>query len=178
MAAGPLVGQARGMDEDALVEALRRGDEEAFTTLVARHGTLLRHVALRYVGDAALAEDVVQETWLAVLVGIERFERRSSLKTWVMSIAANRARSRHAREPRSMPLSLVREDAPSPNPGPEATALAREAFDVAGAAVRALPPRQHEVIVRAVAGVRRPGTNERVLLHRARTSVRAALDAY
>jgi RNA polymerase sigma-70 factor, ECF subfamily len=166
------------MDEDALVEALRRGDEDAFARLVANHGALLRRVALRYVGDAALAEDVVQETWLAVLVGIERFEQRSSLKTWMLSIVANRARTRHAREPRNVPLSAVGDDAPSQQPGPEATLLAREAFAVAGAAVRALPARQHDVIARAVGGRRRPGTNERVLLHRARTSVRAALEAY
>src|SRR3954468_13857481 len=178
MAAASPVGEARGMDEDALVEALRRGEEQAFAMLVERHGALLRRVALRYVGNAELADDVVQETWLAVLEGIGRFEQRSSVKTWMLSIVANRARTRVAREPRNVPLSSLGDDAPSQRPGPEAALLAREAACVAGAAMRALPARHHDVIVRAVAGRRRPGINERVLLHRARTSVRAALDAY
>ena len=166
------------MDENALVEALRRGEEQAFAAVVERDGALLRRVAQRYVGDAGLADDVVQETWLAVLEGIDRFEQRSSLKTWMMSIAANRARTRHAREPHNVPLPLIGDEAPSPQPGPEAALLAREALGVAGAALRALPERQHDVVVRTVAGRRRSGTNERVLLHRARTSIQAALDAY
>jgi RNA polymerase sigma-70 factor (ECF subfamily) len=173
------------MDEHRLVAALRRGDEEAFEALVARYGGLMSRVARRYVDSPALAEEVVQETWLAVLEGIGRFEERSSLKTWLLSILVNRARTRHAREARSLPLP---EDAPSLRPGPEAALLARERLGVAGAAVRALPARQHDVIVlRDLAGWSTQAVaatlglsdgNERVLLHRARATVRAALDAY
>src|SRR4051794_30468205 len=132
------------MDEAALVQALQRGDEEAFAGLVERYGRLMSRVAFGYVGSAALAEDVVQETWLAVVEGIERFEGRSSLKTWLLSIVANRARTRHGREARSVPLSA--DSLTSPHADPEAAALTREALGVASAAVRALPRRQRDVI--------------------------------
>ena len=84
-------------DERALVAALRRGDEAAFVALVARHGASLLRVARTFVRDRAVAEEVVQETWLAVLSGIDRFEGRSSLKTWIYQILSNRARTRAVR---------------------------------------------------------------------------------
>src|SRR4051794_7754999 len=135
------------MDEHVLVEALRRGDEEAFGALMERYGRLMSSVALRYLGSAALAEEVVQETWLAVVEGIGRFEQRSTLKTWLLGILVNRALTRRDRESRSIPLSAaLYENAPSRRAGPEAAVLAREALGVAGAAVRSLPERQRDVI--------------------------------
>src|SRR2546423_10617129 len=135
------------MDEAALVQAMRRGDEAAFAALVARYALVMSRVAYRYLGRTGLAEDVVQETWLAVVEGIDRFEGRSTLKTWLLGILANRARTRRDREARSIPLSLVAEEAPSRSAGPEAAVLAREALGVAGVALRALPRRQQDVIV-------------------------------
>jgi RNA polymerase sigma-70 factor, ECF subfamily len=74
-------------------DRLRAGDELAFRMLVTRHHSSMRRVALSYVPSAAIADDVVQETWLAVIRGLDRFEQRSSLKTWIFGILVNRARS-------------------------------------------------------------------------------------
>src|SRR2546423_14472994 len=126
------------MDEAALVQAMRRGDEAAFAALVARYALLMSRVAYRYLGSTALAEDVVQETWLAVVEGIDRFEGRSTLKTWLLGILANRARTRRDREARSIPLSMVAEEAPSRSAGPAAAALVRQAPRVVPAAGPAL----------------------------------------
>src|SRR5689334_7999108 len=90
-----------------LIAALRRGDEQAFMTLVRRYGAQMLRVARMYVASDAAAEDVVQETWLAVLKGIERFEGRSSLRTWLFRILVNRARTRGAREARQTPFSAL-----------------------------------------------------------------------
>ena len=91
------------VDDAALVERLRGGDEEAFVMLVERyHGPLLR-LATTFVPSPAVAEEVVQETWLGVVKGIERFEGRSSLKTWLFRILVNRARSTGVRERRTIP---------------------------------------------------------------------------
>ncbi len=91
-------------DDAAFLAALRAGDERAFTRLVERyHGSLLRTV-LAYVRDREVAEEVVQETWIAVLNGLDRFEGRSSLGTWIFRIATFRARSRARRERRTIPL--------------------------------------------------------------------------
>ncbi len=88
--------------EDELLPQLRRGDEEAFTALVKElHGSLLR-LARTFLKDAAVAEEMVQETWLAVLEGLDRFEGRSSLKTWIFSILANKARTRAVRDGREV----------------------------------------------------------------------------
>src|SRR3954470_12808037 len=98
-------------DDHALVERLRAGDEEAFMDLVVRWSPAMMRVARMYVPTAAIAEDVVQETWLAALQGLDRFEERSSLRTWVFSILVNRARTRGQRERRSVPFaSLAREE--------------------------------------------------------------------
>jgi RNA polymerase sigma-70 factor (ECF subfamily) len=203
-------------NEPRLVDALRSGDEEAFAWIVRRyHGALLRYAGV-FVADRAVAEEVVPETWLGVIRGIGTFEARSSVRTWIFNILANRARTRGAREARSVPMSALaarelEDDAPVPGPehfrpddaprwaghwaiapqpwnAPEARLLAAESRAVLDAAIAALPPVQREVIMlRDVVGMDaeevcgRMGLtdgNQRVLLHRARTRVRAALDAY
>ncbi len=203
-------------DEPTLVDALRSGDEDAFAWLVRRyHGPLLRYAGV-FVADRAVAEEVVQETWLGVIRGIGAFEARSSVRTWIFQILANRARTRGVREARSVPMSALvaqelEEDAPvfgpdhfrpddaprwaghwaiAPQPwnAPEARLLAAESRAVLDAAIAALPPAQREVItLRDVLGVEAEEVcrrmeltdgNQRVLLHRARSRVRAAFDAY
>src|SRR5215470_2211665 len=99
-----------------VVDALRRGDEEAFMTLVRRYGAQMLRVARMYVASDAAAEDVVQETWLAVLNGIERFEGRSSLRTWLFRILVNRARTRGVRDARSTPFSSLGRDVEGDEP--------------------------------------------------------------
>jgi RNA polymerase sigma-70 factor (ECF subfamily) len=97
-------------DDDLLVERLRAGDEEAFMDLVRRWSPSMLRVARMYVPSQAVAEDVVQETWLGVLNGIDRFEGRSSLRTWVFSILVNRARTRGERERRTVPFASLAGD--------------------------------------------------------------------
>lgn len=93
--------------DQALVERLRTGDEASFVALLDRyHGALLR-LAMIYTADRAVAEEVVQETWLGVIEGIKRFEGRSSLKTWIFRILLNQARKRGVRESRSIPFSAM-----------------------------------------------------------------------
>ena len=90
------------MDADAaLLDAVRGGDEVAFATLVQRYHPLLLRVAETTVGSRAVAEEAVQDTWLAVLRGVDRFEGRSSLKTWLYRILLNRARTAGGREQRA-----------------------------------------------------------------------------
>jgi RNA polymerase sigma-70 factor, ECF subfamily len=188
-----------------LVEALREGDEEAFAELVDRyHGSLVR-VARMYVRDGATAEEVAQETWLAVLGGIDRFEARSSVKTWLFRILTNRAKTRGEREARSIPFSSMGEpdhpaaepdDPPELTPGlwrswegdPEERLLAGEAREVILATIETLPPTQRATItLRDIEGLSAEevcnvldvsDTNQRVLLHRARSTVRRALERY
>lgn len=112
---------ARASAEDtALVKRLLNGDEVAFTGLVEQyHGRLLR-LAMVFVSDRASAEEVVQDTWLAVLTGLGSFEGRSGLKTWIFSILTNRAKTRGQRDKRSVPFSALsnqdREDEPAVHP--------------------------------------------------------------
>jgi RNA polymerase sigma-70 factor (ECF subfamily) len=94
-------------DELRLVEALRRGEDAAFVMLINQYHTPLLRLALLYVSDRTQAEEVVQETWIAVLQGIHRFEARSSLKTWLFRILMNRARTHAQREGRSVPFSAL-----------------------------------------------------------------------
>jgi RNA polymerase sigma-70 factor, ECF subfamily len=172
---------ARPRSDDAeLVARLRAGEEDAFVELVARYAPAMLRIARLYVPSRAVAEEVVQETWLAVLTGIGRFEGRSSLKTWLFRIHINRALSRGAKEGRSIPFSSLarRElDADDPSvepdrfrrgedrPGwwgsppeqwaepPEASALGRETLSVVERAAASLPPAQRAVILlRDVAG--------------------------
>jgi len=158
-------------DETELIAALRRGDEATFMALVERFNGALLRVAQSYVGSWAVAEEVVQETWLGVLQGIGRFEGRSSLKTWIFRILANRARTRGVREGRSIPFADLGADADEPAVDaeqflpaghpyagwwaaypaswegvPEERLLAREARERIEAAIAVLPPSQRTVI--------------------------------
>jgi RNA polymerase sigma-70 factor (ECF subfamily) len=203
--------RAKGETDAELVERLRAGDESAFEQLVDEYGPSMLRVAGLYVRDRAVAEEVVQETWLAVLKGIDRFEGRSSLKTWIFRILANRAKTRGEREGRSVPLSAIGgaepgeasvdpdrffgPDGPAPfgwaappRDWPQKRVLDREALGVIEAAIEKLPPNQQTVIrLRDVEGwspqevaeaLEISDGNQRVLLHRARSKVRAALEDY
>jgi RNA polymerase sigma-70 factor (ECF subfamily) len=207
---------AGGTDEEAaMVNALLQGDERAFEWLVQQHHTTLVRLALRYVHDPAVAEDVAQETWLHVLKGLPRFQFRSSLKTWMSQILMNRARTRARRDRRSLPFAdtwlatlaegeaAVDQDrfvpsdsstnadrwASAPRPfAPEERVLAEETRSVVQGAIADLPVAQREVItLRDIEGqsavevcntLGLTETNQRVLLHRARSRVRAALEQY
>lgn len=194
--------------EQSLLKRLLAGDESAFETLVGAYHDRLIRLARTYVRTEALAADVVQETWLAVLRGLPRFEGRSSLRTWIFHVLANRARTHAVREGRFVPFTeLSSADATEPDgPGgdwflesgawreppapwsstnPESMALNEELQRALDAAVDALPESQRAVLVlRDMEGLS-PGeacnildlseTNQRVLLHRARTKVRRAL---
>ncbi len=198
----------------ALVRALRAGDEIAFMMLVERYQGQLLRVARMYVASHAVAEEVVQEAWLGVLKGLDAFEGRSSLRTWIFRILVNIARTRGQRERRSVPFSSLWAaegeepaveperflpeserwtghwaDAPSSwETVPEERLLSSETLAHVGAAIEALPPNQREVIrMRDVLGWSSPEvcnaldiseTNQRVLLHRARSKVRRALEGY
>ena len=94
-------------DEQRLIASLRAGDESAYEMLIDRYHSSLLRLAMMYVSSRAVAEEVVQETWLGVLQGLARFEGRSSLKTWIFRILTNRARTRGQREGRSIPFSAV-----------------------------------------------------------------------
>ena len=202
----------KGESDAELVERLRAGDEGAFEQLVEEYGPSMLRVAGLYVRDRAVAEEVVQETWLAVLNGIDRFEGRSSLKTWIFRILANRAKTRGEREGRSIPLSAIGGDpeaddasvdpdrffgadgpapfgwAAPPRDWPQKRVLDREALGVIEQAIEKLPASQQAVIrLRDVEGwspqevaeaLEISDGNERVLLHRARSKVRAALEDY
>jgi len=192
---------------------LRAGDERAFEALVDRHYGMMLAVARGYVRTRSVAEEVVQEAWLGVLNGIDRFEGRSSLKTWIMRIVANIAMSRGEREARSLPFSAFASEQDEPvvdperfrdetdgfpghwraYPGnwaslPDEALLGRETLDVVMRAIEELPMPQRVVItMRDVAGCSAEevcGTldvsdgNQRVLLHRARSQVRNALERH
>jgi RNA polymerase sigma-70 factor (ECF subfamily) len=194
-------------DDAELVAALRAGDERAFMELVREYSPGMRRLALTFVRSPSLADDVVQEAWLGVLRGLDRFEGRSSLRTWIYTIVANIARTRAKREARSVPLSALgargeeAEDEASVDPDrfladghwarpvePWRAVLDAEARAVIEGAIAQLPPRQREVIeLRDVQGwsaedvrnvLELSETNQRVLLHRARSKVRAALEEY
>jgi RNA polymerase sigma-70 factor, ECF subfamily len=153
--------------DEQILAALKRGDETAFVRLVEQHQGLMLRVALRYVRTRAVAEEVVQETWVAVLHGLDRFEARASLKTWIFRILTNRAISRGDREGRVLPFSsLGDDDGPAVDPDrfrppgaqwaggwkvfpdalPEERLLARETLSLIGDAIAELPERQHLVI--------------------------------
>ncbi|MGH2735302.1 MAG: RNA polymerase sigma factor [Actinomycetota bacterium] len=198
-----------------LLGALRGGDESAFAGLVERHNSALLRLARVYVADASTAEEVVQEAWLGFIESLDRFEGRSSIKTWLFRILMNIARRTRGRDARIIPFSSVwrpdgrAETAMEPDafrgPGgrwpnhwltpprnweevPEDSLLSGEALDRVRAAIDELPPSQREVItLRDVEGwtsnevcnvLSLTETNQRVLLHRARSRVRRSLSDY
>jgi RNA polymerase sigma-70 factor (ECF subfamily) len=199
-----------------LIARLRRGDEDAFAELISAHSPALLRVALARVRTRAVAEEVVQETWLALLHGLDRFEGRSSLKTWLFRILTNIAITRGTRESRSIPFSCLAqreaeepEDAVGPDrflpadhdrwphhwalaptrwKTPEEGLLSGETRDSILRAVDSLPPAQRTVItLRDIEGWPSPEVcealgisegNQRVLLHRARSKVRAAVEEH
>jgi RNA polymerase sigma-70 factor (ECF subfamily) len=195
-------GEGEWMDESVLLAALRAGDERAFMHIVELYTPGMRRLALSYVRTPALADDVVQEAWLGVLKGLDRFEGRSALRTWIYRIVANIARTRAVREARSAPFSsFATADEPSVDPDrfapdghwgsppePWRAILDTEARAVIDAAIATLPDQQRHVIeLRDVEGwssddvrnvLELSETNQRVLLHRARSKVRAALEDY
>jgi RNA polymerase sigma-70 factor (ECF subfamily) len=203
-------------DEHILIERLRARDEAAFTELVERYYGYLLPLADFFVSNRAVAEEVVQETWLAVLNGIDRFEQRSSFKTWISRIVMNLARTRGVRESRMVPFSEFAEKeaenpeavvdplrfraaddaypdhwsvAPRPwNVDPEKQLLSGEIQVVLDRAIESLPEAQRLVLTmhdvngwtaEEVCNVLAISeTNQRVLLHRARSKVRGILETY
>jgi RNA polymerase sigma-70 factor, ECF subfamily len=202
-------------DDRELVAALSRGDADAFATLVDRHSPAMIRVAMAYVPTRAAAEEAVQETWIAVMRGIDRFEGRASLKTWIFRILTNVAMRSGARERRSLPFTALAraEDTGKPSvdpdrflpadhelfpghwaimparwPTPEEGLLAGETRELIAAAIAQLPVAQRTVIaLRDVEGwssdevseaLEISAGNQRILLHRARSRVRNAIESY
>ena len=195
------------------VAALRAGDERAFRDLFARSYPMMKRVARAYVASDAVAEEIVQETWMAIVTGIDRFEGRSALGTWIFSILTNQAKTHSAREKRAVPFSCVapsdvEEPAVDPDrfqkddeawPGhwatpprpwqkPERRLLSLEARDHLKGALAQLPDRQRLIVgLRDVEGhsaeevchlLGLSQENQRVLLHRGRSRLRAVLEDY
>jgi RNA polymerase sigma-70 factor (ECF subfamily) len=204
---------AQAATEEKLVESLRAGDESAFRELVREYQPSLVRVARIYVSTQAVAEEVAQETWLGVLNGLDRFEGRSSLRTWIFRILTNIAKTRAVRDGRTLPFSALQDPgrvpeaavdadrfldpehprwpghwALKPEPWPEDALLAAETRERLADAIEALPASQRAVIsLRDIEGwsseevrnaLELSETNQRVLLHRARSKVRAALEEY
>jgi RNA polymerase sigma-70 factor (ECF subfamily) len=97
-------------DDTTLLARLRAGDEQAFNALVREHDGALRRVARTFVRTDSAVEDVVQETWLGVIRGLDGFQERSSLRTWIFGILVNQGRRRGARDARSLPFSALEDD--------------------------------------------------------------------
>jgi RNA polymerase sigma-70 factor (ECF subfamily) len=198
-------------EEQKLLRRLRAGDERAFEELVETHYATMIAVARTYVRTRAVAEEVVQDAWLGVIKGLDRFEGRSSLKTWILRILVNTAKTRGVREARTVPFTALTpgREAPAVEPErfrgpedgfpghwraypadwhqlPEAALLQRETLAVVVEAIGVLPPAQRAVItMRDVEGcspeevcqaLEVSDGNQRVLLHRARSRVRRALE--
>lgn len=205
------------LEETTLLEMLRQRDEAAFTQIVEQYHSSLVRLATIYVQDITSAEEVAQETWLAVLQGLHRFEGRSSLKTWIFTILTNKAKTRGERENRTLPFSALVEASPNEPtvdqtrfnhssaekwpghwaPGsapvswegvPEEQLLLRETLNVILEAINRLPENQRLVITlhdqdelsqQEICNILEISeTNQRVLLHRARSRVRQALENY
>lgn len=199
-------------DEKELVKALCRGDAQAFTGLVDRYHASLVRLAQVWIAPRDGAEEVVQDTWLAVIEGIDRFEGRSSLKTWIVRILINKARRRAARDGRQINLGSLNladeEDGSAPvdsalftwigrfrtapawwaEATPERLVAQAEAVEQIEDTIAGLPPGQRAVVLmRDVEGfsstevcniLEISETNQRVLLHRARSKLRKALEYY
>lgn len=195
----------------ALLQQLLDGDEAAFTRLVDHFQGRLLRLALLFVSSRAIAEEVVQETWVGVLNGLGTFEGRSSLRTWIFRILTNRAKTRAVREGRSVPFSSLGDPEvhrePAVNPGrfqpdgawaarprrwdgetPEKLVMQKEALARLERALGELPPNQRAVVtLRDIDGLDSDEvcnvleiseTNQRVLLHRARSKLRSVLEDY
>jgi RNA polymerase sigma-70 factor, ECF subfamily len=196
-------------DDAVLVKALAARDSDAFAFLLDRYHVALVRLAQQYVPSRAVAEEVAQETWLAVIEGIDRFEQRSSLKTWLFRILINIARSHGVKENRSIPFATTTalEEEPAVDPRrfrrglrargawkrpphpwsePEQRAVDAETLETIRSAIDRLPPDQREVItMRDLLGwsaaevcdaLEVTDANQRVLLHRGRSKVRASLE--
>jgi RNA polymerase sigma-70 factor, ECF subfamily len=189
-------------EDDELVARLRAGEEQAFVQLVSRHHAAMVRVACSFVSSPAVAEEVVQDTWVGVLRGIEKFEGRSSFRTWLLRILVNRARSTGVREHRSVAIGdagpavdRARFDASGAWMSPpqhwvedsEERLLAEGLAEQIQAALVELPARQREVVMlRDVDGLSGrevcdaleiSEANQRVLLHRGRSQLRQALES-
>lgn len=203
---------ASAAEDRALIAALRAGDESAFMRLVEQNQAAMIRVAQQYVSSRETAEEVVQEAWIGLLKALDRFEGRSSLRTFLYRIVMNIARTRGARDARIVPFSSLGSDdgdgpamdpdrfvqLPDPMAGhwaspvrswnlsPEQLLLSSEAVGLVHAAIAELPASQRSVItLRDVEGFNSGEVcelleisegNQRVLLHRARTRVRMALE--
>ncbi|HET9729884.1 MAG TPA: sigma-70 family RNA polymerase sigma factor [Acidimicrobiia bacterium] len=197
-------------DDGVLAKALVERDADAFAFLLDHYHAPLVRLASQHVPSRAVADEVVQEAWLAVIEGIDRFEGRSSVKTWLFSIVLNIARTRGVKEARSIPFSTMTDDddepavdpsrfrrvrkagtwkrPPDPWPEPDQQVVVREELEVVQAAIEQLPAAQRDVItLRDVLGCSAEevcdllgvsDTNQRVLLHRARSKVRGALERH
>jgi RNA polymerase sigma-70 factor (ECF subfamily) len=204
-------------DDEQLLLALRRRDEQAFAALVDRYHARLVRLARLFVANEAVAEEVVQETWIGVLQGIDRFEGRSSFRTWLFRILTNQAKRRGQREARSLPFAAISaaqdaddvEYAVAPErflpagdewaghwvsyplnwrETPEERFLSHETRAFVQETIAVLPLNQRLVItMRDVEGfpaaevcnaLAISETNQRVLLHRARSKVREQLERY
>jgi RNA polymerase sigma-70 factor, ECF subfamily len=202
----------RPMPDREAVAALRDGNERVFRELFERHYPMMKRVARGYVPSDAVADEVVQDTWLAVVTGIDRFGERSALSTWILSILINQAKSHGLRERRSLPLSSAAAEAdeaavdpdrfqgdedpwpghwaspPRPWQKPDRRLLSLEVRDRLRSALAELPSRQRLVVgLRDVEGFDAQEVcnllglseeNQRVLLHRGRSRLRARLEAY
>jgi RNA polymerase sigma-70 factor, ECF subfamily len=192
---------ATGLEQD-LLDRLRAGDEDAFARLVERYHRQLIRIASAFVANGETAEEVAQETWLALLTGIDRFEARSSLRTWLFQICVNRARSIGEREHRTVPVALIEPalDAEQVTPSGAWTSPAARGSDASARAssdaelvavirmsIRDLPAMQRSVVtMRDVDGLTGKQVcqelsiseaNQRVLLHRGRSSIRHSVAA-
>lgn len=156
------------MDEAALLARLEAGDEAAFEALLARHAASMLRLATSILGRGALAHEVVQDTWAALIDGLDTFERRSSLRTWLLRVVVKRALTVAARERRSVPLASFEpgDEGPTVDParfaaigwwtrppgawepvGPEHDLLRRETLALLATALDGLPPAQRSVVV-------------------------------
>jgi RNA polymerase sigma-70 factor, ECF subfamily len=200
--AAAVSGTLPAMEADAsLLRRLRAGDEQAFAALVERYHPSMLRLALTFVPSRAVAEEVVQDTWLAVLRGLQRFEERSSLRTWLFTILVNRARTTGVREARSVPVADAGPAVDASRFGPSgAWAVPPEHWieeaedrvdavklaDLLRTGLGTLPPRQREVLLlRDVEGLTSAEVcavlaiseaNPRVLLHRGRSRLRQVLE--
>ena len=214
MGARGVAGQGTLVDEARTVAALRAGDEDVFADVVSRYTPAMLRVARSFGLEMNAAEDAVQEAWIRVLKAVEKFEGRSSFRTWLFTILGNCSRHRASTERKTVPVPGVGDDDAGPavdesrffppdHPRwagmwstlvdsweaiPDERLLAGEARERISAAVDSLPERYGAVFyLRDVEGwtsdevcaiLELTAENQRVLLHRARARVRAALEEY